>query len=96
MPTGIALGTKDSGFRVSLIHPLKFVKAVGFFFYSLLACDLSISWRDYVLSVSCPLSARWRHVASSPLPCLGLSLEDVVRTEEITKEKRGEKTNETA
>jgi len=26
------------------------------------------SWRGYVQSVSSPLSAQWRHVASSPLP----------------------------
>jgi len=42
----------------------------GFFFvYSLLACDLCIrSWLDYVQSVSCPVSAQWRLVASAPLP----------------------------
>ena len=39
-----------------------------FFVYSLLACDLGRSWRDYVLSVSCPPSAQWRHIASTPLP----------------------------
>jgi len=45
------------------------VEKRGFFFVcSLLACDLSRSWQDYVQSVSCPLSTQWRHVASSPLP----------------------------
>jgi len=38
------------------------------FVYSLLACDLWRSWRDYVQSSSCPLSAQWRHVASTSLP----------------------------
>jgi len=38
------------------------------FVYSLLACDLWRSWRDYVQSSSCPVSAQWRHVASTPLP----------------------------
>jgi len=44
---------------------------LGFFFlfrYSLLACDLWRSWRGYIQSVSCPLSAQWRLVASTPLP----------------------------
>jgi len=40
---------------------------VFFFVYSLLACDLWRSWRDYVQSSSYPLSAHWRHVASTPL-----------------------------
>ena len=37
-----------------------------FYYYSLLACDLSRSWRGYIQSVSCPLSAQWRLVASTP------------------------------
>jgi len=45
------------------------------FSYSLLACDLSRSWRDYVQSVSRPLSMRWRHVASSPLPSAPASVQ---------------------
>ena len=58
----------------------------GFFFvYSLLACDLSRSWRGYVQSVSCPLSARWRLVASTPFALRpGLSHGDVKRTGRIT------------
>jgi len=62
-----------------------------FFVYSLLACDLMRSWRGYVQSVSCPLSAQWRLVASTPFALRpGLSREYVVRTKEITKEKREE------
>ena len=62
----------------------------GFFFvYSLLACDLWRSWREYVQSASCPLSAQWRLVASTPFALRpGLSRECVMRTKEITKEKR--------
>ena len=37
-----------------------------FFVYSLLACDLWRSWRGYVQSVSCPQSAQWRLIASTP------------------------------
>jgi len=56
-----------------------------FFVYSLLACDLSRSWRGYVQSVSCPLSARWRLVASTPFALRpGLSHGDVKRTGRIT------------
>ena len=36
--------------------------------YSLHACDLWRSWRDYVQPVSCRLSAQWRLIASTPLP----------------------------
>ena len=39
-----------------------------FFVCSLLACDLSRSWRDYDQSFSCPLSAQCRPDASAPLP----------------------------
>ena len=46
-------------------HPFFFF---FFFIYSLLACDLWRSWRGYVQSGSCLLSAQWRHVASTPLP----------------------------
>jgi len=38
-----------------------------FLFNHLLACDLTRSWRDYVQSVSCPLSARWRPVRQRKL-----------------------------
>ena len=51
-------------------NAVPFNKEVTFFFfffvYSLLACDLWRSWREYVQSVSCPQSAQWRHVASTP------------------------------
>jgi len=58
------------------------------YFYSLLACDLMRSWRDYVQSASCPLSAQWRLVASTPFALHpGLSRECVVRNKEITKGK---------
>jgi hypothetical protein len=62
-----------------------------FFVYSLLACDLSRSWRGYVQSVSCPPSVQWRLVASAPLPSalrLGLSQRDMIRTKEMTKERK--------
>jgi len=60
-----------------------------FFVYSLLACDLWRSWREYVRSVSCPLSAQWRLVASTPFALRpGLSRECVVRTKKTTKGKK--------
>jgi len=65
-----------------------------FFVYSLLACDLWRSWRNYVQPSSCPLSAQWRHVASTPFALRpGLSREDMKRTKEKTTRKR-ERTNE--
>ena len=42
---------------------------------------------------SCPLSARWRHVARSPFALRpGLSHQDITRTKETTKEIPKEKT----
>jgi len=73
----------------------KIRKASFFFFvYSLLACDLWRSWRNYVQPSFCPLSAQWRHVASTPFALRpGLSREDMKRTKEKTTRKR-ERTNE--
>ena len=45
------------------------------------------SWRRTFYLISCPQSARWRHVASPFALRLGRSQEDKVRTKEITKEK---------
>jgi len=45
------------------------IRSCFFFVYSLVTRMRPIrSWRDYVQSVSCPLSAQRRHVASAPLP----------------------------
>ena len=60
--------------------------------YPLLACDPGRSWRGYVQSVSCPLSAQWRHVASAPFALRpGLSHEVVTRTTEIRTTKERDK-----
>ena len=46
------------------------------------------SWRGYLQPVSCPLSAPWRLVASTPFDLRpGLSREPVVGTKEITEER---------
>jgi len=50
------------------------------------------SWRGYIESVPCPLSAQWRLVASSPFALRpGLSQEDVMRTKEAYKRKENER-----
>jgi len=68
---------------------------IFFFVYSLLACDISRSWQQYAQSVSCPLSARWRLVANTPFALRpGLSHEDVMRTNGITKEREASVTVE--
>jgi len=43
-------------------------RARGTLFFSITRMRPIRSWRDYVQSISCLLSAQWRHVASSPLP----------------------------
>jgi len=62
-----------------------------FFVYSLLACDLSRSWWDYVRSVSCPLTARWRPVASSPLPSVQSCFKKMWLAPRKLKQKRSER-----
>ena len=58
------------------------------FIYSLLACDLWRSWREYVQSVSCPQSAQWRLAASTPFALRpGLSQERVDAPKENDKGK---------
>jgi len=57
-----------------------------FFCLFVLAFDLYRSWRRTFYPVSCPQSARWRHVASPFTLRPGLSQEDKVCTKEITKE----------
>jgi len=44
----------------STIDRFRWAGDLFFFVYSLLACDLWRSWRDYLQSISCPLSAHWR------------------------------------
>jgi len=47
------------------------------------------------LQFSCPQSARWRHIASSPFALRpGLSHEDVARTKEIAKRETKERAKE--
>ena len=70
--------------------------AVDFFFCLFITRVRPIrSWREYVQSVSCSLSARWRLVANTPFALRpGLSHEDVMRTNGITKEREASVTVE--
>ena len=53
------------------------------------------SWRGYIQSVSCLLSAQWRHAASSPFALLlRLSQEDVKRTKGSTNERKASVTGQ--
>jgi len=68
----------------------------GFFGLTILAFDLSRSWRHTFVCFSLPLSVRWRHVASSTFALRpGLSQEYVRRTKEISKEGQREEQRET-
>ena len=85
-------GVSPAAFYLSIqqLSPC-FLFVFCFFVYSLLGCGLCRSWRGYVQSVSCPLSAQWRLVASTLFALRpGLSREYVARTKEITKENAKE------
>jgi len=56
------------------------------FCFVILACSLSRLWRRTFLTVSPPPSARWRHVASRPLPSAQACPMRVKITKERTKE----------